>query len=583
MRAVRRTNAIRPGLVLLAGLAAALVTALVVQADPELSFVGPSLTLRTVQLLGGLVPALVGAFFVARPSSRGAGYLLTLTGVTWLAKEWASPAAGSAIVFTFGLILALSVPVLAVHTAGSLSRGRAGWVTKMVVGSGYFVTVGLLGIAATTVYDPAAAGCIECPRNLLLLHADAGWNDALMSAGLWSLFAWLGVAALMLAGRLFHVTSVRRRAELPVAAAVGALLAGEGLGVHESIDRGFVVGPSGWLLVAEAACLVLASAGATTPAYRARRARSALTRMTVDLGRTVGPGGLQARLAHMLGDPELLVMYVGSDGQRVNALGDAVAAGPTQVVTPLESRAGASAFLAHRPGLLDDHQLRRDIQESSALAVEYERLTAAGRAQLTALRASRARIVAAAQAERHRLERDLHDGAQQRLVSLALGLRLASMEVAQAPGSVQDALARALDELQCALADLRDVAHGIYPTALADEGLRGALSALDETGPVRVDVRELPLRAYPPTVEAGVALLVGEVLRRFADARATVEARDVDDGLLIQIDVDRDLSEPLTELAVRDIADRLAVWDGRLTSEKRPVGARLIMEVPCGS
>jgi signal transduction histidine kinase len=582
MRVVRRRDALRIGLALTTGVGAALVTAVVVHTDPGLSSVGPSVAPRAVQLLGGLVPVLVGALLVARPSSRGTGWLLTSVGITWLAQEWASQAA-SAIVFTFGLLLPSSVAVLAVHLAASLGRGRPGWVTKVVIGSGYLLSIGILGLAATALYDPASAGCSECPRNVLLLHADAKWNDTLTSAGLWSMWAWLGVAALMLVVALIQATPVRRRAELPVVAPVCAFLACTAIGVHQSIYRGFVAGPSGWLLVAEAAFLLLASAGTLAPAYRARRARTALTRMTVDLGRAVGPGGLQARLAQMLGDPELVVIYAGSDGQRVDVWGDAVGPDPTQVVTPLQSRAGPHAFLAHRPGLLDDPQLRRDIEESSALAVEYERLTATGRAQLTALRSSRARIVAAAQAERHRLERDLHDGAQQRLVSLALGLRLASIDARDTPRPVQDGLARALDELQSALADLRDLAHGIYPVALADEGLRGALSTLDETGPVRVVVRQLPTRVYPPIVEAEIALLVGEVLRRFADRQATVSAKDADRGLLIEIDLDRDLTEPFTEAAIQDIADRLAVWDGRLTKETRTVGSRLIMEVPCGS
>ena len=144
-------------------------------------------------------------------------------------------------------------------------------------------------------------------------------------------------------------------------------------------------------------------------------------------------------------------------------------------------------MIAHRPGLFADSGLADEVASAVRLALENERLHAELRAQLEELRASRARIVEAGDIERRRLERDLHDGAQQRLVTLSLAVGLAIAEHGDDPK-----LARAQQELRLLLAELRELAHGIYPVALAEEGLAAAVEALAEQSRVAVRLR-------PPT------------------------------------------------------------------------------------
>ena len=167
-------------------------------------------------------------------------------------------------------------------------------------------------------------------------------------------------------------------------------------------------------------------------------------------------------------------------------------------------RAGGEEVLAvvHRPGLLDDPALVAELATTASLALEHERLHAARRARLEELRASRARIVAAADAERRALERDLHDGAQQRLVAVALAIRLARRRIAADDPALDAALAAAEARVRAAVVELRDVAHGLFPTVLADEGLRAALDELSEHAP-RLVPRALPAGRFPGRSRVG--------------------------------------------------------------------------------
>ena len=149
-----------------------------------------------------------------------------------------------------------------------------------------------------------------------------------------------------------------------------------------------------------------------------------------------------------------------------------------------------------------------EVASAARLALENERLQAEARAQLEDLRSSRARIIEAGDAERRRLERDLHDGAQQRLVGLSLALRLVRREL----GADRQLVAR-LDEAEAelapAVAELRELAHGIHPAVLSDEGLAAAVEALAEDAPAshRRDCRRSGSLA---PVETAAYLVVAE-------------------------------------------------------------------------
>ena len=186
------------------------------------------------------------------------------------------------------------------------------------------------------------------------------------------------------------------------------------------------------------------------------------------------------------------------------------------------------AIVVHDAALLEGPALEREIGSAARLAVENERLQAEVLAQLEDLRASRARIVETGDAERRRLERDLHDGAQQRLLALSYDLRLARA-AAEAEGDREHAtlLASAGDEAQAALGELRELAHGIYPAILAEAGLAPALATLADEAPLPVELGEVPPERYGAPVETAAYLTVAEAIADAAGRRATFVSVDV--------------------------------------------------------
>ena len=181
------------------------------------------------------------------------------------------------------------------------------------------------------------------------------------------------------------------------------------------------------------------------------------------------------------------------------------------MLTPLTRGATTVAYLDHHAPLLDPDTAV--IAQVAQLSLDNERLHAERTAQLRELRASRVRIVAAADRERRRLERDLHDGAQQRLVSLALGIRLTEgMTPPRRSARQRCILADAETEVAAALTALRTIARGLFPRELADEGLEAALETFAETDPTPVDLElDLPDRA-PSAVESAAFFAVAHLL-----------------------------------------------------------------------
>jgi signal transduction histidine kinase len=219
------------------------------------------------------------------------------------------------------------------------------------------------------------------------------------------------------------------------------------------------------------------------------------------------------------------------------------------------------------------------------LALENERLDAELRARYEDLRASRARLVEASDAARRRIERDLHDGAQQRFVSLALTLRLARNRL-DADSEAAALVDRGLEELDAGLSELRELARGIHPAVLSERGLAPALESLAARTPVPVEVSVLPAQRLPAPVETAAYFLVAEALTnvaRYAQAseadvsvmrengRAIIEVRD--DGV--------GGADPAAGSGLRGIADRVAALDGRLHVESPAGGGTLVRaEIP---
>ena len=199
------------------------------------------------------------------------------------------------------------------------------------------------------------------------------------------------------------------------------------------------------------------------------------------------------------------------------------------------------------------------------------------RAQAEALRESRARIVASGDAERRRLERNLHDGAQQNLVALAVSLRLARDVLAEEPETAGQLLDQLAEELRVTIGELRDLAHGIYPPLLADSGLASALEAAASRNPLAVRVIASNPRRYSPDIEAAVYFCCLEALQNAAKhaAGATVEVRlwEESGGLLFSVTDDGpgfDVAAARGGHGYMNMADRLGAIGGSVRWQSEP-------------
>lgn len=214
------------------------------------------------------------------------------------------------------------------------------------------------------------------------------------------------------------------------------------------------------------------------------------------------------------------------------------------------------------------------------------RLQGQVQAQLEEVRASRSRIVEAGDRERRRVERDLHDGAQQRLVSLSLELQLARRALGDDGGpAVRRSLDRAAQEALAALAELRDLAAGIYPLILTESGLGPAVESLADRTPAEVSV-DVGAERFSPAVEGAAYFVISEALANVAKyakaTRATVRVRRVNEDLRIDVEDDGiGGADSRSGSGLRGLADRLAAIDGTMTVVS-PVGGgtRLSAQIP---
>jgi signal transduction histidine kinase len=277
-------------------------------------------------------------------------------------------------------------------------------------------------------------------------------------------------------------------------------------------------------------------------------------------------------LAAVLHDPSVRLLYPLPNGQLVDAAGVARHM-PTDETgaTSLLRGDKAVGYLVHRPGALEDGTIGEVVQ-AVRLAMDNERLHAEREAQLRELRESRRRIVATADRERRRLERDLHDGAQQKVVALALALRLARMKSAAGDPSSRQLL-EAEQEVGAALAELRAVARGLFPTALGDEGLEAALESFTESSPISITTDVFLPRRLPAPVESAAFFAVVYL----ADASGSEDrlfVRVGEDDLTLRLEITT--SQPVPDLTA--VEDRVGALGGtvELTS-----ALQIRVELPC--
>jgi signal transduction histidine kinase len=297
------------------------------------------------------------------------------------------------------------------------------------------------------------------------------------------------------------------------------------------------------------------------------------------------------RLRTALRDPSLEVLYwVPEESSYVSTTGGLVADAPEsdtadRLVVPVRASDGGRLAL-----VLADPSLRRHGRPVTAavsaagLALENARLQAGIRAQLEQVRASRARIVEAGLAERRRLERDLHDGAQQRL--LALTMQLGAVRTAVADERTRSLVDSARSDLREAVAELRDLARGLHPAVLSQAGLGPALESVAERLPVPVSL-DVPASRFDPTVESAAYFLACEAMTnaaKHADASSVrVCVRPASGRLLVEVlDDGVGGATPSAGSGLTGLEDRVAALGGTLTVDSPPgQGTRLMASIPC--
>jgi signal transduction histidine kinase len=548
-------------------------TVAIVRGDPELALAGDSAARLGAELAAGAL-AITAAVAIWRADAVFP-VLLAAAGITWLAAEWNVPGAGPA--FTAGLVFyAAWPPLLAAAALRGMDERPIGRSGVALVALAFVAGVGVLGLAFATVFDPATQGCVQCPANLLRVIGEPGLASALGRAGLALTAIWIAAFAVLATVRLTRSSPARRRVAWPVLVPAVATLALYGAGAVHGLGRGFLSNdPTDRALrLAEAAGLVLVAAGVGLARLRIRRTRAALARLVLELGDAPSPGELRARLADSLGDPTLELLHRLEGGEWIDAEGRETGLPSIDGREATRLRVGGEevSAIVHRPGLLDDPALVAELAITANLALQHERLHASLRARLEELRASRSRIVAAADTERRALERDLHDGAQQRLISVALAIRLARRTIATDDPALDVGLAAAEGGVRAAAVELRDVAHGLFPTVLADEGLRAALEELSEHAP-RLVARALPDGRFPGEVESAAYFAAVEALR-LAEREVTVDAVVENDYLRIMIGTEMPLDEAITQ-----IRDRVGAVGGTVVARD----GELCLEMPCAS
>lgn len=299
---------------------------------------------------------------------------------------------------------------------------------------------------------------------------------------------------------------------------------------------------------------------------------------------------LRDSLARLLHDPSVDLAFWSSQlGRYIDGQGTAI--------DPAESAGGRTVTMIERGGepvaaVMHDASLREEpglLDAASAAlgwTLDNERLQAELRAQLEETRASRARIVEAGDAERRRVERNLHDGAQQRLVTLSLMLRRARSQMEE-DKELGGTLGKAVEELGTAIDELRDLAQGIHPSILSEEGLGPALESLVERAAAPATLAAAPTNRLPSAVEATAYFVVAEALTnvvKYAQASAvTISATQGPGGLVVEV-VDDGVggAQYSRGSGLRGLSDRVAALGGRLTIESPPGGGTMIVaELPC--
>jgi signal transduction histidine kinase len=481
---------------------------------------------------------------------------------------------------TIGEVFRLLPVVLFLHVFLAYPSGRLErWSERALVGAGYSIVLffGLLGRMLGPSERESVIAIVNRPRA----------SDVVVGAGR------LGVAAVALSAIAVLVVRTRSmQRPLRRSFVLGCLAL-----ALVTISFGVVVRAFDWRTSEPIKLVAFALIGLAPVLFligflRARFARSAVADVFVALRADPAPAELRDALARALRDPSLTLVYwlpefgtyANLDGREVNIQ----ELGAGRAVTLIDQGGSHVAALLHEPALKEEPELLRAASAAAAISLENGRLQTELRARVEELKGSRARMVEASQKERQRLERNLHDGAQHRLVALSLQLGLLEEELAgDRSATVQ--LERARGEIDRSLDELRQIAQGIHPAVVSGHGLAVAVEQLAARAPVPVRLNVEIEERLPEALEVAAYYIVAETLANVGKhaqaATATVEVTRGNGRINIEV-CDDGVGGADTERGsgLRGLADRVEALGGRLRVwSPRGGGTRVRAEIPCGS
>jgi signal transduction histidine kinase len=541
-------------------------------------------------VLVGLALIGLGIAIAVTGPSRAAGGPGVVVGFAWLGALFASMVVGDDPLRGPGLALEeLRSPglfALVVVIASSERRQAAfAWTS----GSFFAVAVVLATLRLAT-YDPFAdATCVQCVHGAPILHITPGQQDWLRqmagvvavaaAAGLLAGAAWVALRRRLRGPRLAIVGGAAIcglaaaassfltlvRAPLATATAPPQNLAGA-IDTAVTLGGGLLVLGLGWFIV------------------DAVRVRVRLRQLADEIVTAAELGSLERRLARAFGDEQLIVAYwLADEGRFVSSSGLPVERPPGIDDAEMAIERGGKLIAAIWPGgRLDRAAISTELTPSFLVALDNERLQAAGLANLHELQSSRARLMTIQQEQQRRVERDLHDGIQQRALAVVFDLRLARNAVQRRRARSAAAWLARAEALALSLVDeVRRLAHGIHPAVLSQAGLAAALSSLADEAPIPLTVSIDPALALPAPTEAVVYRVIVDALAdavRRGAAELSVGIERHPDAVTVAIDHDGVRASPPMRLV-----DRIAAALGSLSVDESEqfTGNRMRVTLPC--
>jgi signal transduction histidine kinase len=464
---------------------------------------GRTWDLALLDVTAGFVFVGAGAAVYAwRPTNR-CWWLLVAAGGSWFLGTLAG--VGDVDLSTFGFVTTSWHYFFLAHLLLAFPTGRLASRRDVVLLAAFAaVLTGKSLVRLLLFVPPDGTGC-GCVGNRVTGYADPRWFDLEESLFPWVISALFAVVVARVVVRWARSSGPGRRILMPVLAMAVAVAAQIGYAQVIRQELAWAVLRSQDLFVLVVVVRSVAAYSVVVGLRRTGPARAAVASVVGEL--EADPSRLAGALRRALEDPSLELVPV-VDG----ALPEP---GPGRAVTVVRSDEGAVAALVHDEALLQDPGLISAVTAAIRLTTDNERLRHELHQRLEDLEASRVRIIEAGDAERRRIERDLHDGTQQRLISIALQLRLA-LNRDPGEGPLDDAVRTAVDELAGVVQEVRDLARGIHPAILTESGLAAAVESLVDRSPLEIGA-DLEIRREPSAAIASAAYFcVSEALTNIA-------------------------------------------------------------------